>query len=327
MTTKVLIIRFSSIGDIVLTTPVVRCLKKQMNEKVELHYLTKKSYSSILKANPYIDKIHELDDSLSLMINELKNEKFDCIIDLHNNLRTARVKTALNTKSWSFKKLNIQKWLKVNLKIDLLPPLHIVDRYFNTTSSLGIKNDLEGLDYFIPKEDEVELLSLPLEFTNGYIALAIGAKFATKAMPSNKITTLCNSLIKPILLIGGPEDHKNAEEIIQNCSGIIFNACGKYNINQSASLIRQAEKVITHDTGLMHIAAAFKKDIVSVWGNTIPQFGMGPYLPSGQGSSKIIETADLDCRPCSKLGFEKCPKKHFNCMNLIDNQEIINAAT
>jgi ADP-heptose:LPS heptosyltransferase len=129
------------------------------------------------------------------------------------------------------------------------------------------------------------------------------------------------------LLIGGPEDHKNAEEIIQNCSGIIFNACGKYNINQSASLIRQAEKVITHDTGLMHIAAAFKKDIVSVWGNTIPQFGMRPYLPLGQGSSKIIETVDLGCRPCSKLGFEKCPKKHFNCMNLIDNQEIINAAT
>ena len=127
------------------------------------------------------------------------------------------------------------------------------------------------------------------------------------------------------MLLGGPEDHDNAEEITQNCPGTILNTCGKYNINQSASLVMQADKIISHDTGLMHIAAAFKKNIISVWGNTIPQFGMFPYLPEGKGSSKIIEVPDLSCRPCSKLGFNKCPKNHFNCMNLIDNQEINNA--
>ena len=326
MATKVLIIRFSSIGDIVLTTPVIRCLKKQLKQ-VELHYLTKSTYTPLLKANPYIDKIHGLDGSLSSIINELKKEKFDYIIDLHNNLRTARVKAALKTKSGSFRKLNIQKWLTVNLKMDVLPKIHIVDRYLATAAKLEIYNDDEGLDYFIPAEDEVEPPSLPPEFSTGYIGLVIGAKFTTKAMPTKKIITICNAINKPILLLGGPEDHKIGEEITQNCPGALYNACGKYNINQSASLVRQADSIISHDTGLMHIAAAFKKDVISVWGNTIPQFGMTPYLPTGKGSSKIIEAQDLNCRPCSKLGFNQCPKKHFNCMNLIENQEIINAAT
>jgi len=324
MATKVLIIRFSSIGDIVLTTPVIRCVKKQL-EQVELHYLTKRAYSPLLKANPYIDTIHELDDNLSLTIKELKKEKFDYIIDLHNNLRTARVKLALNKKNRSFKKLNIEKWIKVNLKINLLPTLHIVDRYLATVAELNVSNDNEGLDHFISPEDEVDKSTLPTGFSTGYIGMVIGAKFATKAMPVNKMVELCNAINKPIVLLGGPEDDKTGEEITKNCSGTIYNACGKYNINQSASIVQQADSIITHDTGLMHIAAAFKKQIISVWGSTIPQFGMAPYIPKGNGSSKIIEAKDLTCRPCSKLGFSQCPKNHFNCMNLIDNQEIINA--
>ena len=324
MATKVLIIRFSSIGDIVLTTPVIRCVKKQL-EQVELHYLTKRAYSPLLKANPYIDTIHELDDNLGLTIKELKKEKFDYIIDLHNNLRTARVKLALNKKNRSFKKLNIEKWIKVNLKINLLPTLHIVDRYLATVAELNVSNDNEGLDYFIPQEDEVDKSTLPEDFSTGYIGMVIGAKFATKAMPVNKMVELCNSINKPIVLLGGPEDDKTGEEITKNCSGTIYNACGKYNINQSASIVQQADSIITHDTGLMHIAAAFKKEVISVWGSTIPQFGMAPYIPKGNGSSKIVEAKDLKCRPCSKLGFSQCPKSHFNCMNLIDNQDIINA--
>ena len=119
----------------------------------------------------------------------------------------------------------------------------------------------------------------------------------------------------PIILIGGLEDKLRGEVIAQNQTEII-NTCGDLSINQSAYLIKHAQKVITHDTGMMHISAAFKKEIISIWGNTVPEFGMYPYLSSEQ--SKILEVKNLSCRPCSKIGYKKCPKGHFKCMNQID---------
>ena len=317
---KILVIRFSSIGDIVLTTPVVRCLKQQVKD-LHVHYLTKEHFSGILKYNPYIDRIHTVRKDVSEVITELRNEKFDCVIDLHRNLRSAQVKMKLNIPSKSFNKLNVKKWLAVNLKWNRLPDVHIVDRYFETVKSVGVVNDNKGLDYFLGAEDEVNSSTLPATHANGYIAFAIGAQHMTKRLPTEKISSICKKLNQPIVLLGGKEDVQRGEEIKNSVGAIIFNACGKYTLNQSAYFVKQAKLVITHDTGLMHIAAAFKKKIYSVWGNTIPAFGMYPYLP-GEGS-KIIEVTGLSCRPCSKLGYEKCPKKHFRCMNDIDESEFL----
>ena len=129
---KVLIVRFSSIGDIVLTTPVARCIKTQL-ENVEDHYATKNQYRSILENNPYIDKIFVLKDNLNELIAELKKENYDVVLDLHNNLRTRILKWKLGIRSHSFNKLNVEKWLMVNFKINKLPDVHIVDRYLETT--------------------------------------------------------------------------------------------------------------------------------------------------------------------------------------------------
>src|SRR5690349_8684700 len=146
---KLLIIRFSSIGDIVLTTPVLRCIKQQIPD-AEVHYLTKSSFRSVVVHNHYIDKIHFMDNDLKLVINQLKEERFDYVIDLHHNLRTLRVKRALDVPSFSFPKLNIQKWLLVNFKWkSIMPDKSIVERYFETVKELGVKNDGRGLDYFI----------------------------------------------------------------------------------------------------------------------------------------------------------------------------------
>lgn len=314
---KVLIIRFSSIGDIVLTTPVIRCIKQQTG--AEVHYITKKSFYDVLKNNPYIDKLHLLDDNLKECIHLLKKEKFDYIIDLHHNLRSWRLKFALGIKSSSFNKLNIEKWLAVNFKKDILPHIHIVDRYINTAKSLGIVNDEKGLDYFISEKENVPIDILPESHRQGYIGFAIGAQHATKRLPPEKLLELCSLITQPILLLGGQEDHETASFIVKKLGDRIYNACGKYTINQSASLVQQARKIITHDTGLMHIAAAFNKEIISVWGNTIPEFGMSPYKVSEQ---HIFEVKNLSCRPCSKIGYQKCPKGHFKCMNLHNLKEI-----
>jgi heptosyltransferase-2 len=311
---KFLVIRFSSIGDIVLTTPVIRALKKQVKE-AEVHFLTKKNFAGILQTNPYIDKVHLLGDHLSETIGHLKKEGFDYIIDLHHNLRTLRVKAGLRVKSFSFDKLNIEKWAMTALKVNRLPNVHIVDRYLATLKDFGVTNDGMGLDYFIPEKDRVAVSSLPTTHQNGFIGLVIGAALATKQLPLKKLHELCEKLAPyPVIILGGPPE-KEVGENLASAWPNVMNACGKMNLNQSADLIRQSRVVITHDTGLMHIAAALHKPILSIWGNTIPEFGMGPYFPTGIFvPNKIFEVKPLNCRPCSKIGFKKCPQGHFKCM-------------
>jgi ADP-heptose:LPS heptosyltransferase len=306
---KILVVRFSSIGDIVLTTPVVRCLKTQI-DNAEIHYVTKVQYQSILQDNPYIDKLFFLKESLTYLIQDLKKEKYDVVIDLHNNLRTRILKWKLGARSFSFNKLNFEKWLMVNFKINHLPDKHIVDRYLEAIKLLDIKNDALGLDYFIPDKDEIPWEWLPESHRNGFVAYAIGGQHETKKLPLEKMVELCKKINKPIVLLGGKEDFDNGEKISQTVGITVFNSCGKLNLNQSASVIKKAFCVFSHDTGLMHIAAAFKKEVYSIWGNTIPAFGMYPYRTKFHS----LENNHLNCRPCSKIGFSKCPRGHFKCM-------------
>jgi len=321
---KFLIIRFSSIGDIVLTTPVIRCLKKQV-PGIEVHYLTKKSFASVVEANPYLDKVHLLDHSRELMMYELENEEYDYIIDLHHNLRTFRIKKKLGIKSFSFNKLNIQKWIYTNFKWNLLPGVHIVDRYMETVKSFGVKNDGEGLDYFIPEQDRVSQKDIPASHHAGYIGIAIGAQHNTKKLPADKLKKLCSLIDHPIILLGGKEDAENGKQISSVDPVKVYNACGKFKLNESADLVQKAKLIISHDTGLMHIAAAFKKPIISIWGNTVPEFGMYPYYGKYQISNLQFQTKGLRCRPCSKIGYDKCPRGHFKCMNLISEEKIRDA--
>lgn len=326
---KILIIRFSSIGDIVLTTPVIRCLKQQLPE-VEIHYLTKASYKAVLEANPYIDKLHLLQDDLQAVIPQLQAEDFAYVIDLHHNLRTMRVKKALGRQSFSFNKLNIQKFILTTIKLNVLPDVHIVDRYMDTLKSLGVKNDGRGLDYFVPEKDRVKESDIPAGHLAGYIGVVIGAAHNTKKLPLTKLRELCAAIDHPIILLGGKEDRENGEQIAGVDPHKIYNSCGKFNINESADLVRRAKLIITHDTGLMHIASAFKKPVISIWGNTVPQFGMYPYygaLPANTPKDKlpydIMEVKPLYCRPCSKIGYNKCPLGHFKCMEKISMQEVV----
>ncbi len=318
MPVKFLIIRFSSIGDIVLTSPVIRCLKQQV-DGAEISFLTKEQFVPLLKANPYIDRIYVYKDPVGT-IRMLKKEEFHYVIDLQNNLRSAWIKSRLAAIPFSFKKLNFEKWLFVNFKKNIMPNIHVVDRYIDTLSLFDVINDGKGLDFFIPPEDEVSISDLPQPFHNGYILFAIGGIHTTKRLPAEKICNICRDLNLPVILSGNRNDALTGETVAASCGKLILNTCGKYNINQSASLVRQADVVITHDSGLMHVAAAFKKKVISVWGNTVPDFGMYPYHP--HLDSAVFEVGGLKCRPCSKLGYRKCPKKHFRCMNDQDTGEI-----
>lgn len=339
---KFLIIRFSSIGDIVLTTPVVRCLKTQV-VTAEVHYLTKQSFASIFAANPYIDKMHYLRDDLQQLIEELKQEDFDYVIDLHHNIRSLKVKRGLGKQTFSFNKLNIEKWLLTTAKLNLMPNAHIVDRYMKTIEGFGVKNDGRGLDYFIPDKEHVKEEDIPASHLAGYIGLVIGGAHNTKKYPLHKWKELCERLDHPVILLGGKEDRAEGEAIAAVDPIKVYNACGKFSLNESADLVRRAKLIVTNDTGLMHVAAAFQKPVISLWGNTVPQFGMYPYsnevhkeiaakkvsasgnreTVSAANNYDVIEVKNLSCRPCSKIGYDRCPVGHFKCMERISVETVV----
>ena len=320
---KLLIVRFSSIGDIVLTTPVIRALAS-LKERPEIHFITKKKFASTLTSNPYIDKLYFFEKEITEIASELKSENYTYIIDLHSNLRSRRLKLMLGVESKSFEKLNIKKWLRVKLKYNLLPDFHIVDRYLKTVDFLGIKKDDSGLDYYINEKEKKVAMYFTSLFSNGYHAFVIGGAHFTKQIPTEILIKIAQASTLPVVLVGGPEDKEKGNIIKQALGEKAYNSCGAFSLNESAAIIEKCQKVVTSDTGLMHIASAFNKEILSLWGNTIPEFGMYPYFPKGsENKNHIFEVKGLSCRPCSKIGFNECPKDHFNCMYQINIQEVI----
>jgi ADP-heptose:LPS heptosyltransferase len=326
---RLLFIRFSSIGDIVFTTPAIRCAKQQI-PGVEIHFLTKASMKAVTIANPNIDHFHYFDKDLNATINQLKACNFDYIIDLHKNYRTYQIQKALGVPILSYKKLSLQKFLLTKLHINFLPERHITDRSLDALSALGIVNDGKGLDYFIPKETTLQSNALPESFASGYIALVIGASYATKKLPVGALQNLCHKIPYPIVLIGGKEDAEEGAAVEAINPIKIFNACGKFNLHESAILVKQARTVISHDTGLLYIACAFHKKTVAIWGATSPALQVAPYYPAELSINTEMYfnsiVPNLSCQPCSNYGSKHCPQGHFACMKQQDLQSIADKA-
>ncbi len=324
---KVLVIRFSSIGDIVLTTPVYRGLKKQID--AEVHLLTKIAFAMTVKHNPYIDKIHTIEKDIDEVIDGLLAEKYDYVIDLHNNLRTLRTKRKLKIPGTSFNKLNIQKWLLTNFKTDYMgDEPHIVYRYMAAANALGVEYDGQGMDFFIADEDVVDVAGE----TEGilepgkYVSLAIGASMPTKAFVREQLGQLLTLISLPVAILGGPAELELGEALADSFDHVV-NFAGKTSLQGSASVLRQSSVLIAPDTGLMHMAAALDHPVISIWGNTVPRFGMTPfYKDDSETKWHIVEVEGLKCRPCSKIGYNKCPKRHFKCILELDINRIAELA-
>ncbi len=307
---KILIIRYSSIGDVILTSPVVRCIKQQTN--AEIHILTKSNFASLFESNPHVTKVHlSNEQSFSKMIKNLKNENFDLIVDLHKNAKSLLTRFFLWRPAISFDKLNFRKWLFVLFKINKLPQnIHLVDRYFQSLKKINITNDDIGLEYFYKSN----FIPPRLEALNSkYCVGVLGAAHNTKMIPIEKWNQWIPQLPYPILLVGGKKEELIQATLTQLHKNVI--PIGKFKtLDDTAHFIQHAEFVITPDTGMMHLAAAFQKKILAIWGNTTPSFGMYPYFGKNKSQYISSEVNELNCRPCSKLGYNKCPKGHHSCM-------------
>ncbi|HMH20986.1 MAG TPA: glycosyltransferase family 9 protein [Puia sp.] len=353
---KFLIIRFSSIGDIVLTTPAIRCLKQQLPD-AELHFLSRGIFKDVTLHNPYIDRRFYYDNNLGELIGQLKEEQYDYVIDFQKNVRSYKIRAALKTKTLSFKKLRVQKFFLTKLGVDIMPGRHITQRCLDTLLPLGVADDGYGLDYFLDKKDRVQESDLPASHRDGYVAVVIGASYFTKKMPVIKLQQLCLLIDRPVVLIGGGEDVREGEAIAAADPEKIVNVCGRFSLNGSADLIRQSELVISHDTGMQYIACAFGKQVLAIWGGTSPLLDVEPYYGerrwagggaerrSGPGLRRPGPGAmhgvnglgpdvehpapytnfvvpGLRCQPCSSFGKKKCPAGHFSCMHSHDVQAI-----
>ena len=319
---KILIVRFSSIGDVILTTPVVRSLKEQLMN-VEIHYLTKASFRTLLENNLHIDRIWTIESSIGEVIGDLKKEKFDVVIDLHRNIRTLSLKWKLGRRSYTFPKLNFKKWVFVRTGKNVMPDVHVVDRYFEAVRKLGVKNDGKTCELFLHESEEINVKEQLGVQPGKFCCIAIGAQFATKRMPAELLIKIIEKIPFPVVLTGGITDQELAKLLKDHLKRPdIIDATGRFTLRESASIVKQSAVLLTNDTGLMHIATCFGVRIVSVWGNTVPELGMYPYYPGMKDLYSIHEVKDLSCRPCSKIGHQVCPKGHFRCMYLQDTQAI-----
>lgn len=310
---KILIIRFSSIGDIVMCTPVIRALYEQLN--AEVHLLTKSSFKGILKDNPYLTKIHGIDNKVEEAMKSLKDEHFDLVVDLHHNLRSTKVKKYLGVKDITFNKLSFKRSLYAMTKIDLLPHNKVVDRHFEALSSLGIVNDGKGMDYSYSMNTEL----LEKYKSEPYVVLALGATHETKRMTPGVLHTFIKEIPYRILLLGGDDTKDLADSIESSDNPNVINLVGKTSISDSAMLIDHALYTITGDSAMMHIGAALQAKMIVVWGSTSQRFGFSPYY-GNQADRYVSLDKDIWCRPCTKQGRSSCPLGHYNCMAYSENE-------
>ncbi len=211
---------------------------------------------------------------------------------------------------------------------------HITKSYIETLNNLDIEDDDKGLDLFLHEKDLYDINKMPIEFRNGFYVLVLGGKYKTKRLPVDKSIELCDKINRPIVLIGGKNEYSDSLKIekffrrekddddvsdILNKRTTIHNLCGKLSILESAWILKLSNVVYTNDTGFMHIASALQKKVVSIFGSTHPSLGFFPY----KTNFYVYQNTNISCRPCTKIGLNRCPAGHFKCMNELKFDHII----
>jgi heptosyltransferase-2 len=303
---RILVIRLSSLGDILLTTPLVRTLKNSF-PRLNIDFLIKPQYEDIYKLNPRISLlIHYKKDNIEETFLQLKLNQYDLVIDLQNNFRSRSLTRKLNVPTFRFEKKSLEKFLLVHFKINKLKnESQIPTRYAHTIPDFNLDNN--GLELFITED-----LKDKFDESINYIGLCPGSRHYTKKWPAEYFIVLGKKLTENgyrILLFGGKDDIDICEEI-QHVIPDSLNLCNDNKLMMTASGMKKCKIIICNDSGLMHLACALNIPVVMIMGSTVKEFGFTPY----KNKNLILENNLLSCRPCSHIGRAKCPQKHFKCM-------------
>lgn len=305
---KILVVRLSSFGDIVLSFPLIKKLK-EIFPGSEIHFLTKNNYREVAELNPNLNKIISFEGSLMNIRRTIKKEHYDLIIDIHKNFRSI-VLSFLNAGTVKrYTKENFKKFMLVKFKLNLFKEVIPVYKKYMLTVSKFIKES--GTEY-----SNTELVfDRERIYKDDYVLVSPSSRHFTKTFPVIKFIAYINTQTNKKFIITG--DGSETDMIIcrlieANCSNVI-NLCGKLNINELANVIFYSDFVICNDSAILHLAEALGKKAVAVFGSTVKEFGFFPQLKQ----SKVLEIIDLKCRPCTHIGRENCPEGHFNCMEKI----------
>jgi len=315
---KILVIRLSSIGDIILTTPLLRRLNTAFPD-AKIDYCTRNAFVILLASNPRITSLYTLDQP--------PGGTYDLVVDLQNNLRSHAIINRLQAdKVDRYRKENWKKWMLVQFKINFYGSFrNVVDRYQDSLKGLSIQGDLQGCELYPATEDRIFAAQY---FKSGRktLALCSGAKHFTKRYPPLRFAALLSLVLKEkplqVLLLGGQEDAVQAVQIMNTLSEeyrpMVVNLAGCCTLMQTAALLECCDAVLCNDTGLMHMASAFGKKLFVLFGSSVRDFGFLPY----KTPYELFEIAGLSCRPCSHIGRDRCPKGHFRCMEELSERHI-----
>lgn len=328
-TSKILLIRLSSAGDIILTSPLLKLIKER-EPASEIHFVVKSSYSDLIRHNPNIGAIHLVQehanfDELKALRRKLLREKFDLTLDLQNNFRSIYLRKGTSKRIKVVRKEIFKRALLVKIKLNFFSAIRPVALKYAQVYDRTIRQ-LPIPEIFFPQSLERKLDGIwkDLSLKDGNVVfLCPGSKHFTKRWPAENWKELARIASKRsrIVLIGGKEDEEICK-VIEEIGGPI-NFCGKFSMLESAAILSHADLVITNDSFLMHAANALGKKIVAIFGSSVKEFGFFPYGVE----YKILEVDGLKCRPCSHIGRGSCPKKHFRCMVGIKPETVNEAAT
>lgn len=323
---KILIIRFSSLGDVLLTTPIIRTIRNNY-PSAEIHFLTKKQFAPILENNPNINQIIKYDsqtERFKNIIKKIAKNRYDLIIDLHSKLNSFLIKLfSGNCKKITYNKRHFYRWRLTHksLSKNLAPITSTVSLYFTALDKLGIELDCEKLDIFLPDNQDEIYSEFRIKNSELRISISPGVTHFTKQYPakyySQLIDIMINKFNAQVILLGNEYEKSLTIQIANNCKNKILDLSGKTGIMEMAVIIKNSDLFISGDCGPMHIAGALNKPQIAIFGSTHPKLGFTPINPNS-----VIIQKEMSCRPCALHGRDNCPKGHFKCMMDIKPEEI-----
>ncbi len=323
---KILVIRFSSIGDIVLTATALNLFGEAL-PKAEIHYLTKKPFVPLIENHPRVQKIHALsENNFDNLLKELQSENFDFVLDLHSNFRSWKTILTLRKPFSVFAKPKLKFFMRLSLRMENTVIPHVCTRYYEAAwkcvrffnPELSPTHFSPTLSFHLPDTLSIDSTLNGVSLTQAY-SVVLGATFPTKKWPTAYFVSLINSLRLPVILLGGASEQAEAHEIANQLTVPYYNSTGKHTLTESAFIMAQTRFVITHDTGFMHIASALGMKVLSLWGSTAPELGFGPFQ---NPTHFTLEASGVTCHPCSRIGVKKCPKNHFQCMTNLTPESV-----
>ncbi len=328
----------SSIGDIILTSPVVRQLRRNFPE-AQIDYLVRKEYAAVIKHNPHLSNVIEFDakgedHALQLMRQYIQDAEYDLILDLHRNIRSKYLRRFLNhPRIYKISKNQVPRFLLVNTGLNLYKqlnpyPLSVAAKYLRAGKSVGLDPSDLKLDVYLPEETQKkgEQIWQRLHDEGARVVIAPGARHYTKCWPAAYYARLIELIHQEFgwtsVLVGGPDEAEMAASI-ENRAGeqIVDSLAGRISLLETFAIIQESLLFISNDSGLMHVAAAYQKPQIAIFGSTTRELG---FFPVNENAT-IVENNSLNCRPCTHIGKSACPREHFKCMLEVTPEEVFSA--